>query len=126
MATIVIDGSNNQLSIGGGTWSEASESRFFGGTAIWPAFASNSYGDTGDYGTLSMVFQGMCLLLSGFCVAHLNCPYRNFDSFFRQYSKPSSFAMGVRLYRWWKPVQYFLSGSRASDIYPVVSVSDAL
>ena len=55
MASILIDGSTNQLVLGGGTWSVALESRFFGGSAAWPAFANDT---TGQSGTLTMPFQG--------------------------------------------------------------------
>jgi len=45
--------------IGGGTWSRVLADRFFGGSAMWPAFASDDNGDTGDYGSLSIDFQGV-------------------------------------------------------------------
>lgn len=59
MANIVLDDKTNLLKIGGGTWSAVSISRFFGGGAIWPAFAADDNGDTGTYGTLSMSFEGL-------------------------------------------------------------------
>ena len=69
MANIVRDDPVAHITTGGGSWSVAFMNRFFGGSAIWPAFASTaSQGDTGQYGSLSMTFQGVypnrCLILS--------------------------------------------------------------
>ncbi|KAG5649865.1 hypothetical protein H0H81_001713 [Sphagnurus paluster] len=67
MAKVVWDESQNglNLAIGGGTWSKVSIERFFDGAAIWPAFAANDSGDTGQYGTLSITFQGTQISLFG-------------------------------------------------------------
>lgn len=67
MAKVVWDESQNglNLAIGGGTWSKVSIERFFDGAAIWPAFAANDSGDTGQYGTLAITFQGTQISLFG-------------------------------------------------------------
>jgi hypothetical protein len=59
MANIIRDNTVANITIGGGTWSSVLSPRFVGGSAMWPAFASNSSGDTGTYGSLSMGFQGV-------------------------------------------------------------------
>ncbi|KAG6831078.1 hypothetical protein H0H87_006194 [Tephrocybe sp. NHM501043] len=66
MANIVLDDTQlKTLVLGGGTWSEVSIERFFGGSAIWPAFASNDTGDTGQYGTFSLTFDGTSISFFG-------------------------------------------------------------
>ncbi|KAG6819362.1 hypothetical protein H0H93_012545 [Arthromyces matolae] len=66
MANVVIDDPQiSTLLLGGGTWSNATTGRFFGGSAIWPAFAYSDNGDTGDYGTLSFSFNGTSISLFG-------------------------------------------------------------
>jgi hypothetical protein len=59
MASIVLDDPVAHITTGGGTWSEVFIQRFFGGSAIWPAFSGDNNGDTGNYGSLSMQFQGV-------------------------------------------------------------------
>jgi hypothetical protein len=58
MASIVLDDTSNQFTYGGGTWSQAVHPRFFGGDAVWPAFASNTSGDIGIFATVNLTFQG--------------------------------------------------------------------
>ncbi|KAG5640755.1 hypothetical protein DXG03_007306 [Asterophora parasitica] len=67
MASVIWDESdpNFKLSFGGGTWSKVTTERFFGGAAIWPAFAATEKGDTGAYGWLSITFDGTQIRLFG-------------------------------------------------------------
>ncbi|KAG6852421.1 hypothetical protein C0991_012152, partial [Blastosporella zonata] len=64
MANIVWD-DGRVTTLGGGQWSAVLEDRFFGGGAIWPAFATGANGDTGQYGTLSLSFQGTGIAFHG-------------------------------------------------------------
>ncbi|KAG6836726.1 hypothetical protein H0H93_004389 [Arthromyces matolae] len=65
MANILWDDSR-VTSEGGGTWTIAIEDRFFGGSARWPAFATNSNGgDSGQYGSLSVTFHGVGINFHG-------------------------------------------------------------
>lgn len=62
MASIVRDDPQSHIVTGGGSWSTVAMARFFGGSATWPAFATFPdfpQGDTGNYGSLSMQFQGI-------------------------------------------------------------------
>ena len=61
MADIVIDGPTSELNLGRGTW-KVSTTGWFGGSAVYPAFAVGTSGDTGQYGTLSMPLQGGYLI----------------------------------------------------------------
>ena len=59
MATIVRDDTVANISTSGGVWDTFFVERFYGGSAISPPFASNAQGDTGQYGSLTMTFQGV-------------------------------------------------------------------
>jgi hypothetical protein len=60
MARIVRDDPAVHFKTGGGTWNVIFINRLFGGSAIWPEFASTaSQGDTGRYGSLSITFEGV-------------------------------------------------------------------
>ena len=59
MASIVLDDPAARITTGGGTWSVVFMERWFGGSAMWPAFAIDNNGDTGTYGSLSMQFRGV-------------------------------------------------------------------
>ncbi|KAG6910353.1 hypothetical protein DXG01_011422 [Tephrocybe rancida] len=64
MANIVWD--DGRVSpLGGGQWSAVLADRFFGGGAIWPAFATKENGDTGQYGTLGVTFHGTGIAFHG-------------------------------------------------------------
>ncbi|KAG6826769.1 hypothetical protein H0H92_014524 [Tricholoma furcatifolium] len=71
MATIVIDDTTSQLVLGstepGSAWSSIPGQQFYGGEATYPAFASNANqtGDSGNYGTLEMYFQGTSIAFIG-------------------------------------------------------------
>ncbi|KAG6836730.1 hypothetical protein H0H93_004393 [Arthromyces matolae] len=73
MATIVLDDTTSQMSLGnsGGPgdnnqWVRVDGAQFYGGSSIYPPFAGNSAGtgDSGDYGTLSITFQGELILVT--------------------------------------------------------------
>lgn len=68
MASIVRDDPQSHIVTGGGSWSTVAMARFFGGSATWPAFATFPdfpQGDTGNYGSLSMQFQGTSVTFFG-------------------------------------------------------------
>ncbi|KAG6830604.1 hypothetical protein H0H87_007547 [Tephrocybe sp. NHM501043] len=64
MANIVWD-DGRVSTLGGGQWSAVLVDRFFGGGAIWPAFATGDNGDTGQYGTLGLTFHGTRIAFHG-------------------------------------------------------------
>ncbi|KAG6810222.1 hypothetical protein H0H92_010034 [Tricholoma furcatifolium] len=64
MANIVWD-DGRVSSLGGGSWTAVLADRFFGGGSIYPAFATNATGDTGQYGTLGVGFYGTGIAFHG-------------------------------------------------------------
>ena len=59
MATIVRDDLAADMTTGGGTWVTTAVPRFYSNSATWLAFSSNSQGDTGQYGSLTLNFKGV-------------------------------------------------------------------
>ncbi|KAG6815543.1 hypothetical protein H0H93_009508, partial [Arthromyces matolae] len=65
MATIALDDSTSQMTTGntdndGSEWVIVGGTQFYGGSSTYPPFASNRHdnGDSGNYGTLTVTFQG--------------------------------------------------------------------
>ena len=56
MATIVRDDLAADMTTGGGTWVTTAMPRFYSNSATWLAFSSNSQGNTGQYGSLTLNF----------------------------------------------------------------------
>ncbi|KAG6907922.1 hypothetical protein DXG01_006852 [Tephrocybe rancida] len=69
MASIVYDDVSSRVSAGGGSWKTVDVDRYFGGSTIYPKFSSDDSGDTGDYASLTVSFQGTSIAFVG------NSPY---------------------------------------------------
>ncbi|KAG6810395.1 hypothetical protein H0H92_012057 [Tricholoma furcatifolium] len=65
MANIVYDDASSIVSAGGSTWKTVTEPRFFDGSTIYPPNSCGDSGDTGEYATLTVSFQGTSLAMIG-------------------------------------------------------------
>jgi hypothetical protein len=126
MATMVRDVTVANISIGGGSWTKYSVERFYGGTAMAPSFASNASGDTGQYGSLAMTFQGVLLcerLHASECL--LSILSRDIGGFHWEHPECLVITMGICLYRRRITIQRIVHGCCTPERQTVVPVTDS-
>ncbi|KAF8878210.1 hypothetical protein BD779DRAFT_1474887 [Infundibulicybe gibba] len=62
---LIVDDASSVLNLGGGQWSNSTETRWYGGSSVWPKFAVGNNGDTGAYGSLNYTFHGTSIAFMG-------------------------------------------------------------